>query len=85
KHGLRNAAIPIVTLIGLDASALLGGAVITETIFAWPGLGRLVVQAISNRDFPLVQAATLCIAVIVVTVNLLVDMSYSLLDPRVST
>jgi peptide/nickel transport system permease protein len=84
KHGLRNAAIPIVTLIGLDASSLLGGAVITETIFAWPGLGRLVVQAISQRDFPLVQAATLCIAVIVVGVNLLVDLSYSLLDPRVN-
>lgn len=84
KHGLRNAAIPIVTLIGLDASSLLGGAVITETIFAWPGLGRLVVQAISQRDFPLVQAATLCIAVIVVAVNLLVDLSYSFLDPRVS-
>ncbi|HRP48067.1 MAG TPA: ABC transporter permease, partial [Trueperaceae bacterium] len=77
KHGLRNAAIPIVTLIGLDASSLLGGAVITETIFAWPGLGRLVVQAISQRDFPLVQAATLCIAVIVVAVNLIVDLSYS--------
>jgi len=85
KHGLRNAAIPIVTLIGLDASALLGGAVITETIFAWPGLGRLVLQAISQRDFPLVQAATLCIAVIVVGVNLIVDLSYSLLDPRVGT
>lgn len=84
KHGLRNAAIPIVTLIGLDASSLLGGAVITETIFAWPGLGRLVVQAISQRDFPLVQAATLCIAVIVVAVNLLVDLSYSFLDPRVT-
>ncbi len=84
KHGLRNAAIPIVTLIGLDASSLLGGAVITETIFAWPGLGRLVVQAISQRDFPLVQAATLCIAVIVVAVNLIVDLSYSFLDPRVS-
>lgn len=83
KHGLRNAAIPIVTLIGLDASALLGGAVITETIFAWPGLGRLVVQAIGQRDFPLVQAATLCIAVIVVGVNLIVDLSYSYLDPRV--
>ncbi len=85
KHGLRNAAIPIVTLIGLDASSLLGGAVITETIFAWPGLGRLVVQAISQRDFPLVQAATLCIAVIVVGVNLIVDLSYSLLDPRVDS
>ena len=84
KHGLRNAAIPIVTLIGLDASSLLGGAVITETIFAWPGLGRLVVQAISQRDFPLVQAATLCIAVIVVAVNLIVDLSYSFLDPRVT-
>lgn len=84
KHGLRNAAIPIVTLIGLDASSLLGGAVITETIFAWPGLGRLVVQAIGQRDFPLVQAATLCIAIIVVVVNLLVDLSYSLLDPRVN-
>ena len=84
KHGLRNGAIPIVTLIGLDASSLLGGAVITETIFAWPGLGRLVVQAISQRDFPLVQAATLCIAVIVVAVNLIVDLSYSFLDPRVS-
>lgn len=83
KHGLRNAAIPIITLIGLDVSALLGGAVITETIFAWPGLGRLVVQAIEQRDFPLVQAATMCIAFIVVFVNFLVDFSYSFLDPRV--
>lgn len=84
KHGLRNAAIPIVTLLALDASALLGGAVITETIFAWPGLGRLVVQAIGQRDFPLMQAATFFIAVIVVAINLLVDLSYGLLDPRVS-
>lgn len=83
KHGLRNAAIPIITLIGVDVSALLGGAVITETIFAWPGLGRLVVQAIEQRDFPLVQAATLCIAAIVVSINFLVDFSYSFLDPRV--
>lgn len=83
KHGLRNAAIPIVTLLGLDVSALLGGAVITETVFAWPGLGRLVVQAVGQRDFPLMQAATFFIAIIVVSVNFIVDISYGYLDPRV--
>jgi ABC-type dipeptide/oligopeptide/nickel transport system permease component len=83
KHALRNAAIPIVTLLALDISSMLGGAVITETVFAWPGLGRLVVQAIGQRDFPLVQASIFFIATVVVLVNLLVDFSYPLLDPRV--
>lgn len=83
KHALRNAAVPIVTVLGLDASALLGGAVITETVFAWPGLGRLVIQAVQQRDFPLMQAAVFFIALIVVTANFLVDLSYAFLDPRV--
>lgn len=85
KHALRNAAIPIVTVMGLQIGGLLGGAVIVETVFAWPGLGRLVVQSVFMRDFPLVQASTLFIAVIFVLVNLLVDLSYSLIDPRIKT
>lgn len=83
KHALRNAAIPIVTLLGLDISAMLGGAVITETVFAWPGLGRLLTQAIGQRDFPLIQAAVLFLASVVVFVNLAVDLSYGLIDTRV--
>lgn len=83
KHALRNAAIPIITLLGLDIGSMLGGAVITETVFAWPGLGRLVIQAIGQRDFPLVQASVFFIATVVVLMNLLVDLSYGFLDPRV--
>ncbi|MBI2158703.1 MAG: ABC transporter permease [Candidatus Rokubacteria bacterium] len=83
KHALRNSAIPIVTLAGLEAGQLLGGAVITETIFAWPGLGRLTVQALLNRDFPVVLAAVFLISVMYTLINLAVDLLYGWLDPRV--
>jgi peptide/nickel transport system permease protein len=82
KHTLKNSAIPIVTLAGLETGQILGGAVITETIFAWPGLGRLTVQALLNRDFPVVLAAVLVISVTYTLVNLLVDLLYGWLDPR---
>ncbi len=83
KHTLRNSAIPIVTLAGLEAGQLLGGAVITETIFAWPGLGRLTVQALLNRDFPVVLAAVSLTSIIYTLMNLFVDLLYGWLDPRV--
>jgi peptide/nickel transport system permease protein len=83
KHTLRNSAIPIVTLLGLEAGQLIGGAVITETIFAWPGLGRLTVQALLNRDFPVVLAAVSVTSVVYTLLNLLVDLTYGWLDPRV--
>ena len=83
KHTLRNSAIPIVTLAGLEAGQLLGGAVITETIFAWPGLGRLTVQALLNRDFPIVIAAVFVISVTYTLINLAIDLLYAWLDPRV--
>jgi peptide/nickel transport system permease protein len=83
KHTLRNSAIPIVTLAGLEIGQLLGGAVVTETIFAWPGLGRLTVQALLNRDFPVVLAAVFVISVSYTLINLLVDVAYGWLDPRV--
>ena len=82
-HALRNALIPLVTVIGLQFGALLGGAVITETIFAWPGVGRLTIQAIQSKDLPLVQACVLLLAVIFVVVNLVVDLLYAYLDPRI--
>src|SRR5438128_1688438 len=82
KHTLRNSAIPIVTLAGLEAGQILGGAVITETIFAWPGLGRLTVQALLNRDFPVVLAAVFVISVTYTFINLAVDLLYGWLDPR---
>jgi peptide/nickel transport system permease protein len=83
KHTLRNSAIPIVTLAGLEAGQLLGGAVIAETIFAWPGLGRLTVQALLNRDFPVVMAAVSFTSVVYTLMNLLVDLAYGWLDPRI--
>jgi peptide/nickel transport system permease protein len=83
KHTLRNSAIPIVTLAGLEAGQLLGGAVVTETIFAWPGLGRLTVQALLNRDFPVVMAAVSFTSVVYTLMNLAVDLLYGWLDPRV--
>jgi ABC-type dipeptide/oligopeptide/nickel transport system permease component len=83
KHALRNASIPIITIVGLELGTLLGGAVITETIFAWPGVGRLSVQAIYNRDYPLVQASVFVLASIFVLVNLAVDLVYTYLDPRI--
>ncbi len=82
-HALKNAAIPLVTIIGLDLGALLGGAVVTEQIFAWPGVGLEVVLAINNRDFPVVQAAVFVVASSFVLINLVVDLLYTWLDPRV--
>lgn len=82
-HALKNAAIPLVTVIGLDVGVLLGGAVITETIFVWPGVGALAIESISGRDFPVVQAAVFLIAATFVMVNLVVDLLYTWLDPRI--
>lgn len=82
-QALKNAFIPVITVIGMEFGTLLGGAVVTETIFAWPGIGRLMIQAVNNRDFPLVQACVLVISFIFVLVNFLVDISYSLFDPRI--
>lgn len=83
KHALKNAGIGVVTVMGLQLGALLGGTVVTETVFAWPGLGRLVVQAIQFRDFPLVQAGVIVLASVVILVNLLTDLLYPMLDRRV--
>jgi len=83
KHAFKNAAIPIVTIVGIELGTLLGGSVITETIFAWPGVGRLSVQAIYNRDYPVVQAAVFLLASTFVLVNLVVDLLYTYLDPRI--
>lgn len=83
KHVLKNSMIPTITVIGLQIGGLLEGAVITETVFAWPGIGRLAIQAVFERDYPLVQGIVLFAAVIYVVVNLLVDIMYSFLDPRV--
>ena len=83
KHALKNAAIPIVTIVGIELGTLLGGSVITETIFAWPGVGRLSVQAIYNRDYPVVQAAVFLLATTFILVNLIVDLVYTSLDPRI--
>jgi ABC-type dipeptide/oligopeptide/nickel transport system permease component len=82
-HALRNAWLPVVTIIGLEFGFLLGGVVVVETIFAWPGVGRLIFNAINQRDIPLVQAAVILLAVAFVLLNLLVDILYARLDPRV--
>ena len=84
SHALRNALIPVVTVVGLQLGYLLGGAVVTETVFAWPGIGRLVVQSILGRDFPVIQASVLILALTFVLLNLLTDLLYNLLDPRIS-
>lgn len=83
RHALRNAWLPILTLIGLQLGALLGGAVITETIFAWPGLGSLLIEGIQTRDYPVVQGSLLLISLIYLIVNTLTDLAYLLLDPRI--
>jgi ABC-type dipeptide/oligopeptide/nickel transport system permease component len=83
RHALKNALIPITTVVGVQAGYLLSGAVLTETVFAWPGLGTLVVQGILARDVPLVQGAVLVIALTFVLVNLAVDLLYAYLDPRI--
>lgn len=83
KHALKNAMTPLLTVMGMQISSMLGGAVLTETIFSWPGMGRLVVDAIENRDFVVVQGTVLFIAVIFVLINLLVDILYTVVNPRV--
>ncbi len=83
RHGLRNALIPIITILGLQFGTLLAGTIVTETIFSWPGIGRLTVQAISSRDYPLLQGCILVISLSYVVVNLLTDAIYSVVDPRV--
>jgi peptide/nickel transport system permease protein len=83
-HGLRNAFIPIITVFGMQVGQLMGGAILTETVFAWPGLGRLMVGAILDRDYPLLQGTVLVFAGSYILINLLVDLSYGLIDPQVS-
>lgn len=83
RHALKNAALPVVTIIGLQAGTLLAGAVLTETIFSWPGIGRWIYDAILGRDYPIVQGGTLLIAIVFIGVNFLVDILYALLDPRI--
>ncbi len=82
-HALRNALIPVVTVVGLQVGSLLGGAILTETIFAWPGVGHWLVEAIQRRDYPVLQGGTLLIAVLVMAVNLGVDVTYGFLNPRI--
>ena len=83
KHTLKNAAIPIVTITGLQFGTLLGGAVVTETVFAWPGIGRLAIQSIYDRDYPVVQCTVFLAALMFVVINLCVDLIYGVLDPRI--
>ena len=83
RHALPNAAIPVVTVVGFQIGGLIGGALVTETVFAWPGVGRLLVSAVSGRDLAVVQAIVLLVAATMVTANYLVDLAYGLLDPRI--
>lgn len=83
RHALRNALIPVITIIGLQIGTLMGGAVLTETIFAWPGIGRLVIQAVNSRDYPIIQVVILMFALIRIVINLVTDLIYVLLDPRI--
>ena len=83
RHIFRNAMLPISTVIGLQTGLLLSGAILTETVFAWPGIGSWLVEAISNRDFPVIQAGVLFVAIVFVLVNLIVDISYALINPRI--
>ena len=84
RHAFRNALIPFVTILGLEFGFLLSGVVVVETVFSWPGVGRLVVQAIEARDFPIVQSAVFVLASGFVLINLVVDLLYAYLDPRIS-
>ena len=83
KHALKNALIPVVTYIGIDLGVLMGGAILTETVFSWPGVGREIFLAVGQRDWPVVMGGVIIIVLIVMIVNLLVDISYALLDPRI--
>jgi ABC-type dipeptide/oligopeptide/nickel transport system permease component len=82
KHALRNACIPVITVLGLQFGQLLGGAIVTETVFAWPGVATLTVESIRNQDFPVVQCAVVLLALVIVTINLIVDLAVGLIDPR---
>ena len=82
-HALRNALIPVVTVVGLIVGQLLSGAVLTETIFSWPGIGKWIIDAISNRDYPVLQSAVLIIATIIIVVNLTIDLLYGVVNPRI--
>ena len=83
RHALKNAFLPVITIIGIQTSSLMAGAVLTETIFSWPGVGKWVYDAILGRDYPIVQSGTLLITIVIVLVNLIVDLSYAFLDPRI--
>lgn len=83
KHALRNALIPVITILGAQLSTIIGGSVVVETVFAWPGIGTLIVTAAQQRDFPVVQYGVLLISICVTFINLAVDISYGLLDPRI--
>jgi peptide/nickel transport system permease protein len=83
RHNLKNAAIPVVTIMGLQFGTLLGGAVVTETVFSWPGIGLLAIKSIGSRDYPIVQSSVLLVAMAFVLVNFLVDLAYGWLDPRI--
>ena len=83
KHAFRNSLIPVVTITALQTSTLVGGALITETVFSWPGLGQLLIQAVNTRDMAIVQASVFIIAILVIFMNLLADVVYRILDPRI--
>jgi peptide/nickel transport system permease protein len=83
KHALKNAFIPVLTVIGLQTGLLLGGAILTETIFGWPGIGRYIYDAIQYRDYPVIQSGILVVALIFVLVNFIVDLLYAVFDPRI--
>jgi peptide/nickel transport system permease protein len=83
RHALRNAALPVITVTGLSLGFMLSGTIIIETVFAWPGLGRLIVQAVPGRDFPVIQAGVFLFALVFVAINVIVDVLYSVVDPRV--
>ncbi len=83
RHGLRNSLLPAITVIGLKFAEMLGGAILTETIFAWPGIGRYMFEAIKNRDYPVIQGTTLVFALLFVLTSIVVDLLFGVLDPRV--
>jgi peptide/nickel transport system permease protein len=83
KHAFRNACIPVITVLGLQFGQLLGGAIVTETVFAWPGVATLAVDSIRNQDFPVVQCSVVLLALLIVSINFVVDMIVALIDPRI--
>ena len=84
RHGLKNSLIPVVTVVGLSIPSLIGGAVVTEQIFSWPGIGLLMVSSISARDYPVIMGITVFVAASVLLINILIDIIYGILDPRIS-